>query len=73
MRKKLPPNLSAAAAEIYAAAKMLTTCKHIDLGDLVYRVRENEGKGWDGPAVTQWSKGVTRLCKAIELAESNPS
>lgn len=31
---------------------------HLDLGDLVYEVREREGRGWDGPAVKAWSDAV---------------
>ncbi len=32
---------------------------HVDLGDLVYQIREREGQGWDGPAVKAWSEAVT--------------
>lgn len=28
------------------------------LGDLIYDVREREGKGWDGPLVKRWAAAV---------------
>lgn len=31
---------------------------HLNLGDLVYTVRDNELMGWDGPSVTHWSDAV---------------
>lgn len=31
---------------------------HLDLGDLVYYVRDREGLGWDGPAVKSWGVAV---------------
>ena len=37
----------------------LTSNPHADLGDFIYSVREQEGKGWDGPAVRAWSDAVT--------------
>lgn len=36
----------------------LMTNEHIDLGDLVYTVREREGEGWNGPSIKAWSKAV---------------
>lgn len=47
------------ATELAAALRALMTHPHIDLGDLVYDVREREGRGWDGPAVIAWSAAVT--------------
>lgn len=44
--------------------RALTTNPHLNLGDLVYQVRERELLGWDGPAVKAWSDAVT---KAQEL------
>lgn len=55
--------------ELVIAVKMLTTCPDINLGDLVYKVRECEGKGWDGPSVKQWSNGVGAVDKAMKKAE----
>lgn len=31
------------------------------IGDFIYNVRENEGKGWDGPRVTAYSEAVATL------------
>ena len=53
---------------LLAALLLLTGNPHIDLGDLVYQVREREGKGWDGPAVLAWSQGVTSAKAAIAKA-----
>ena len=39
--------------------RALFTNPSIRLGDLVYTVRDNEGKGWEGPDVKAWSDAVT--------------
>lgn len=41
-----------------AVLRALTTNPHVDLGDLVYQVRDQEGQGWDGPATKAWSDAV---------------
>ncbi len=65
--------LIAAAPDLLAALIGLTTNPHLDLGDLVYGVRETEGEGWDGPSVTAWSNAVTASRAAIVAAkESQP-
>lgn len=46
--------------------RALLTNPHLNLGDLVYQVREREGLGWEGPAVTAWSAAVN---KAQELVK----
>ena len=28
----------------------------LNLGDLIYAVRDKEGEGWEGPQVTKWAK-----------------
>lgn len=38
------------------------------LGDGVYNVRENEGKGWDGPRVTAYSQGCGLIREALITA-----
>jgi len=50
--------------DLLGALLLLTGNPHIDLGDLVYQVREREGKGWDGPAVLAWSQA----CEAAKVA-----
>ncbi len=45
----------------------ISTNPHINLGDLVYKVREEEGKGWDGPAVKTWSEAVNNIDKIKAL------
>jgi hypothetical protein len=52
--------------EALEVLRALVNAKHIDLGDLVYSVRESEGEGWDGPAVTAWSEAVTRARKLVQ-------
>ena len=58
-----------AAPDLLAALKALTTNPHINLGDLVYKVRESEGEGWDGPQVKAWSDAVQSAASAITKAE----
>lgn len=52
-------------SELLAALVALTTNEHINLGDLVYTVRDNEGLGWEGPAVKAWSDAVMAAKAAI--------
>lgn len=42
---------------------------HIDLGDLVYKVRESEGLGWEGLSVKSWSDAVTGLKEIFKGAK----
>lgn len=60
--------LIAAAPELFEALSALLSNKHINLGDLVYAIREREGEGWDGPSVTAWSNAVDAARKAIAKA-----
>ena len=62
-------HLIAAAPELLEALKALTTNPHVNIGDLVYRVRESEGEGWDGPQVKAWSDAVQAATAAIAKAE----
>jgi hypothetical protein len=41
-----------------AIMRALCTQEHLDLGDLVYVVRDREGQGWEGPAVKAWSEAM---------------
>jgi hypothetical protein len=45
--------------------RRLATAKHVTLGDLVYAVKDREGEGWDGPAVTAWSKACVDLAEFL--------
>lgn len=45
----------------------LTTNPFIDLGGVVYDVREREGRGWDGPAVTAWSDACGAAAKILKV------
>ncbi len=49
------------------ALRGLMESKFLDLGDMVYQVREREGLGWDGPAVVAWSKAVQDAKQALSL------
>lgn len=51
--------------ELQRAVHELFSNPHLDLGDLVYKVRESEGEGWDGPAVKAWSAAVANAKKLL--------
>ena len=36
------------------------------LHDLCYRIRDNEGKGWDGPIVTAWGDACEQATKLLK-------
>jgi len=55
-------------ADLLEALQALSSNPHIHLGDLVYYVREREGEGWDGPAVTAWGEAVDKAKAAIKKA-----
>lgn len=44
--------------QVLDVLRRLTTNEYLCLGDLVYDVRESEGKGWDGPWVKAWGQAV---------------
>lgn len=46
----------------------LMTNPHLNLGDLVYLVREREGKGWEGPAVEAWGNAVGKAEELLKAA-----
>lgn len=57
--------LGQAAPALAKALQALMTNSHVDLGDLVYTVREREGQGWEGPAVKAWSDAVVAAKAAL--------
>lgn len=60
--------LIAAAPELLEALIAISTHPHINLGDLVYSVREAEGEGWEGPQVAAWSSACESVKAAIAKA-----
>lgn len=60
--------LIAAAPELFDALIAISSNDHLDLGDMIYDVRENEGEGWDGPSVKAWSDAVAKVRAAIQKA-----
>lgn len=58
----------AAAPEMFEALNALFSNPHVDLGDLVYQIREREGEGWEGAAVKGWSEAITKAKAAIAKA-----
>lgn len=57
--------MAAERAGLIEAAKAIKANPHVDLGDLVYQVREREGEGWDGASVKQWSDAVQAFDAAL--------
>jgi len=57
-------------ARLRAALVALTTNPHMNLGDLVYGVREREGLGWEGPAVKAWSDAVQSAETALRKPDA---
>lgn len=45
--------------------RQLVSNEHISLGDLIYQVREREGKGWNGPSVIQWGDAVKNATELL--------
>lgn len=67
-----PKAVEAAKAEdsdLLAACEAILSHPNINLGDLIYDVREREGKGWDGPNVEAWAKAVMALKAAVAKRE----
>ena len=63
--------LAAAAPELLEALKALLFHPHVNLGDLVYAVRDREGLGWTGRSVTAWNQAVLQAKAAIAKAEGS--
>lgn len=49
------------------ALKAIMTNPSIDLGDMIYNVKDREGKGWEGPDVTAWGKALIESRKLLNL------
>lgn len=67
-RAEANAKLIAAAPDLLEALVKLTSNKHIDLGDLIYNVKEREGEGWEGPSVKAWGEAVELAKTAIKKA-----
>lgn len=57
--------------EVIAVLKALMENPYIDLGDLVYTVRDRECKGWEGEYVTRWGNAVEAAKDIIRLHTLN--
>jgi len=55
----------AAAPDMLAALEAISSNPHCDLGSLVYKVRDSELEGWDGPAVTAWGNAVEAVTAVL--------
>lgn len=51
-----------------AALRALSANPCLNLGDLVYQVRDRELQGWEGPAVIAWSNAVTAANEVLKRA-----
>lgn len=60
--------LISAAPDLLEALIAISTNKHLNLGDLIYDVRERELKGWEGESVKAWSDAVKKVEAAIKKA-----
>lgn len=63
--------LITAAPDLLQALELLSTNPHLDLGDLVYHIRESEGKGWDGESVTKWNEAIAKMKYALAKAKGD--
>ena len=66
--------MTALEKELIDALRQLFANANIDLGELVYQVREREGLGWDSPSVKHWSDAVATakaLLKRIDEGEES--
>lgn len=73
--KQLQANarLIAAAPDLLEALIALMGNDFISLGDIIYRVRDIEGLGWDGPGVKAWGTAVDCAFNAIAKATGETS
>lgn len=62
--------MQSSAVEMFEALTALTTNPHLNLGDLVYKIRESELKGWEGPAVIAWGKAVEATDAVLEKVKN---
>lgn len=51
------------------ALEAISTNKCVSLSDLIYRVREVEGEGWEGPQVKAWSDAINKIESALSKAK----
>jgi hypothetical protein len=65
---KANAQLMAVSPELLAALEGLLNNDFASLEDMVYQVREIEGKGWNGPGVKAWSEAVTAARDAVAKA-----
>jgi len=66
--EKANAKLIAAAPDMLEALIAISTNKHGDLGDLIYKVRDSEGEGWEGKSVKEWSAAIDKIRNAINKA-----
>ena len=52
--------------EMWKVLEGLLGNPHIDLGGLVYMVRDKEVEVWDGPAATEWSESVQAAKRLLD-------
>lgn len=54
-------DLQQRSKELLTALRRITSNKHVNLADLIYKVRESEGLGWGGPEVAHWNDAVVAV------------
>jgi len=65
--------LEALNAELVEALKAISSNPHCNLEDLIYKVRDSEGEGWHGPAVTSWSNAVEAIKTVLAKTKGGPA
>lgn len=51
---------------------MVMLCDNFDIGDAIYKVRESEGLGWEGPKVKAYGQACGAILGEVEACRVDP-